>query len=375
MSAPLAGLRVLELARILAGPWVGQTLADLGAEVIKVESPAGDDTRRWGPPFYKGEDGETAAYFFGCNRGKSSVVADLKNAEDCARVAELARNADVLVENFKVGDLARYGLDYARVAAENPGIVYCSITGFGQTGPRAKEPGYDLLMQAMSGIMDVTGAADGPPTKMGVAFADIFSGLYATIAIQAALAERVRSGQGQFIDMALFDCMVSVLANQAQNHFTTGQTPKRKGNAHPNLMPYEVFEAGDGHMVVAVGNDAQYERLCEVLGMEAEDRFARNADRVECRDELYPRIASAIRQWDRGELIAALTQTGVPAGPINSVAEALRDPQIAARQMVIAPEGHKGLSTPIAFSRSTLNLERGVPGLGTTELSEARWRS
>jgi crotonobetainyl-CoA:carnitine CoA-transferase CaiB-like acyl-CoA transferase len=243
MSAPLAGLRVLEIARILAGPWAGQTLADLGADVIKVESPTGDDTRAWGPPFIKREDGASAAYFHGCNRGKSSVVADLKSANDLAKVQALAADADVVIENFKIGALAKYGLDYATLSATNPGLVYCSITGFGQTGPRAAEPGYDLLLQAMSGVMDLTGAPDGPPMKMGVAFTDIFSGLYAVVGIQSALAMRAATGRGQHIDISLFDCMTGVLANQAQNLFATGQTPKRLGNAHPNLTPYEEFAA------------------------------------------------------------------------------------------------------------------------------------
>jgi crotonobetainyl-CoA:carnitine CoA-transferase CaiB-like acyl-CoA transferase len=259
----------------------------------------------------------------------------------------------------------------------NPGVVYCSITGFGQTGPRASEPGYDLLIQAMSGIMDITGQADGPPTKMGVAFADIFSGLYATIAIQAALAERVRSGRGQHIDISLFDCMLSVLANQAQNYFATGQSPKRKGNTHPNLMPYEVLDVVDGHVVVAVGNDGQFRRFCAVLGLAslAEDaRFAKNAGRVAHRDDLLPLLLDRTRQWNRAALISALTQQGVPAGPINSVEEALKDPQTIARDMVISPGGDDGLRTPIIFSRSALDVEKGVPSHGDTALAAAKWR-
>ncbi|MEM9427637.1 MAG: CaiB/BaiF CoA-transferase family protein [Pseudomonadota bacterium] len=376
MAGPLSGLRVLELARILAGPWVGQTLADLGAEVIKVESPDGDDTRGWGPPFVEREDERSAAYFHGCNRGKSSVIADLTNKHDLARVAALAAEADVAVENFKLGGLQRFGLDYATLSTRNPGLIYCSITGFGQTGPRAAEPGYDLLIQAMSGIMDVTGAADGPPTKMGVAFADIFSGLYAVIAIQAALAERARSGRGQHIDISLFDCMLGVLANQAQNFFATGVSPKRKGNAHPNLMPYEVFPAKDGHLVIAVGNDGQFARLAGVLGIDAlaeDDRFATNAARVTHRDGLFPLLAEQTGGWARGNLIAALTKANVPAGPINSIEDALNDPQTVARGMVVAPEGDTGLRTPIAFSRSTLHLDNGVPSHGATPLTEADW--
>ena len=377
MTAPLKGLRVLELARILAGPWAGQTLADLGAEVIKVESPDGDDTRRWGPPFLTKGGIQSAAYFNGCNRGKTSVTADLKSPDDLARVQTLAAEADVILENFKQGGLSQFDLDYESVARANPKVVYCSITGFGQTGPRAKEPGYDLLIQAMSGIMDVTGQADGPPTKMGVAFADIFSGLYATIAIQAALAERAQSGQGQHIDISLFDCMLSVLANQAQNYFATGQSPKRKGNTHPNLMPYEVLDVSDGHIVVAVGNDAQFRRFCAVLGVEhvADDpRFSSNAERVANRDDLLPILLVETRRWARDELIGELTERGVPAGPINSIAEALADPQTEARQMVISPEGDKGLRTPIVFSRSALDLEKGVPSHGDAALGDAIWR-
>lgn len=377
MTAPLKGLRVLELARILAGPWTGQTLADLGAEVIKVESPTGDDTRRWGPPFLSKDGTQSAAYFNGCNRGKTSIVADLKRADDLARVKELASEADVVLENFKCGGLKQFGLDYESIATTNPGVVYCSITGFGQTGPRAKEAGYDLLIQSMSGIMDITGQTEGPPTKMGVAFADIFSGLYATIAIQAALAERAQSGRGQHIDISLFDCMLSVLANQAQNYFATGQSPKRKGNTHPNLMPYEVLEVTDGHVVVAVGNDAQFRRFCAVLGMEclADDpQYASNAERVAHRDDLLAKLLVETRKWTRDDLIEALTEKGVPAGPINSVSEALEDPQTIARKMVISPDGDKGLRTPILFSRSALDLDRGVPSHGGTALADANWR-
>ncbi|MEM7718888.1 MAG: CaiB/BaiF CoA-transferase family protein [Pseudomonadota bacterium] len=377
MSGPLQGLRVLELARILAGPWAGQTLADLGADVIKVESPAGDDTRGWGPPFVDQDGTPSAAYFQSCNRGKSSVVADLKNAEDCARVAALAAEADVVIENFKKGGLAKFGLDYDTLSTANPALVYCSITGFGQSGPRASEPGYDLLIQAMSGIMDATGSADGPPTKMGVAFADIFSGLYTVIAVQAALAERGVSGRGQHIDISLFDCMLSVLANQAQNYFATGKTPKRKGNAHPNLMPYEMFEAKDGPFVIAAGNDGQFRALSGVLGLDADliQRFATNAARVEGRAQVFDALSEKTRTWSRDALIDRLTKAGVPAGPINTVQEALSDPQTEWRRMVIAPEGDTGIRTPIAFSRSSLTLERGVPSLGTTQLAKVNWRT
>ncbi len=376
MSAPLEGLRVLELARILAGPWAGQVLADLGAEVIKVESPAGDDTRAWGPPFIERESGVSAAYFHGCNRGKSSVVADLRDPQDLALVQSLAGDADVVIENFKLGGLEKYRLDYSSLGARNPRLIYCSITGFGQTGPRAAEPGYDLLIQAMSGVMDLTGDRDGPPTKMGVAFADIFSGLHAVIGIQAALAERAISGRGQHVDISLFDCMTGVLANQAQNYFATGSSPKRNGNAHPNLTPYEVFAASDGHMVIAVGNDGQFAALCRVLGVGelADDpRFATNRVRLEHRAVLFDLLQVRISTETKARLFERLTQAGVPAGPINSVAEAFADPQFKARGMQIAPDEGCGLRTPIAFSRSDLSLDKGVPALGETELVETSW--
>ena len=267
------GLRVLDLSRILAGPWLGQTLADLGADVVKIESPAGDDTRQWGPPFvdHPGADdpaeptATTAAYFYACNRGKRSVVADFRDPEDLAAVQRLAGRADVIIENYKVGGLAKFGLDYVSVAAANPGVVYASITGFGQDGPRAEQPGYDLLIQGMSGIMDITGDAGGEPQKMGVAFADIFTGLYGVIGVQAALAERQKTGRGQHIDLALFDAMSAVLANQALNFMVSGTAPSRKGNRHPNLVPYEVFACADGHLIIATGNDRQFAALCTCL--------------------------------------------------------------------------------------------------------------
>ena len=376
MTAPLSGLRVLEIARVLAGPWAGQMLADLGAEVIKVEAPAGDDTRVWGPPFVEQVGNRTAAYFKGANRGKSSVVANLKDPDDLARVQALADGADVVIENFKLGGLEPFALDYQSLNGRNRGVVYCSITGFGQSGPRAAEPGYDLLIQAMSGIMDITGQQDGPPTKMGVAFADIFSGLHAVIGIQAALAERATSGQGQHIDISLFDCMIGVLANQAQNYFVTGRTPQRHGNAHPNLTPYEVYEARDGNMVIAVGNDGQFRKLCDVLNQPAlpdDARFATNQARLQNRDALNDLLGHQIAGWEKSALFAALSRAGVPAGPINSIEEALADHQTNARGMVVAPEGDTGLRTPLVFSRSTLKLDKGVPALGETELNAAKW--
>src|SRR5262249_27169623 len=268
MTAPLDGLRVVELARILAGPWIGQTLADLGADVIKVEAPEGDDTRRWGPPFVHGPNGESldSGYFHSCNRGKRSLVADFRTLEGQAIVRQLAQSSDVLLENFKVGGLAKYGLDYASLAALNPRLIYCSVTGFGQSGPYAHRPGYDFIIQGMGGIMDLTGEPEGAPQKIGVAFADIFTGTYGAIAVLAALRQRDQTGRGQHIDLALLDSMVGLLANQSLNYLVSGQVPHRMGNAHPNIVPYQTFAVRDGYAIVAVGNDTQFTRLCEYLG-------------------------------------------------------------------------------------------------------------
>jgi len=378
MAAPLDGLRVLELARILAGPWVGQTLADLGADVIKLESPGGDDTRAWGPPFVALGEERAAAYFAGCNRGKRSVVADLTDADDRALAQALAAEADVLIENFKLGGLAKYGLDYASLSAANPGLIYCSITGFGQTGPYAARAGYDFLIQGMAGIMDLTGEPDGPPQKMGVAFADIFTGLYGVIAIQAALAERARTGRGQHVDMALFDSMAGVLANQAMNFLATGEAPRRMGNAHPNIAPYQVFAVADGHVIVAVGNDGQFARLCRVLGLEGledDPRFATNPARVEHRAALIPLLAERMAGIARDALLAACDAAVVPAAPINTVADVFADPQFQSRGMEIAPGGVAGLRSPIAFSDASLALSRRPPGLGehSAEIRARHW--
>ncbi|MCR9220131.1 MAG: CoA transferase [Alphaproteobacteria bacterium] len=367
MPAPLEGLRVVELARILAGPWVGQTLADLGADVIKIESPEGDDTRRWGPPFIETEGEEAAAYFHGCNRGKRSVVADLKTEDGRELVRRLARDADVLIENFKVGGLAKYGLDYESLAAENPSLVYCSITGFGQTGPYASRAGYDFLIQGMSGIMDLTGEPDGAPQKVGVAFADIFTGLYAVIAIQAALQDRLATGLGQHIDMALLDGMCGVLANQAMNYLASGEAPRRLGNAHPNIAPYQTFPTADGHLILAVGNDGQFRRLCAVLGLDNltdDARFATNPARVANRAALTDALSAETRRWTRDDLLAACEAAVTPAGPINTVADMFADPQVRHRGLRIEPEGTPGVRTPIAFSRSPLTLDRRAPKLG-----------
>lgn len=372
-ETPLEGLKVIELARILAGPWIGQTLADLGAEVIKVEAPEGDDTRRWGPPFFdrplpEGGTEQVATYFHAANRGKRSVCCDFSDPTDLAMLKEMIAEADVLIENFKVGGLKKYGLDYDSVAQINPRLIYTSVTGFGQTGPRAQQPGYDFLMQGMSGIMHLTGAADGEPQKVGVAWIDIFTGLYSVIGIQAALAERERSGLGQRIDMSLLDCGVGVLANQATSHLLGGAQPKRMGNAHPSIVPYQVFPCADGHFIIACGNDRQFRALCGALGLAAladDPRYATNPARVENRADICGRITDVTLQHSKATLIDMLEQAGVPVGPINTVEEALNEPQILARGLRIAPEGIQGLRTPITFSRSVLATERAAPPLQT----------
>lgn len=373
MDGPLAGVRVVELARILAGPWAGQVLADLGAEVVKVESPHGDDTRRWGPPFVDNLDGSRdAAYFHAANRGKRSVVADFTVEADREKVRALIAGADVVIENFKVGGLARYGLDYRSLSAAHPGLVYCSITGFGQDGPYAGRAGYDFIVQGISGIMSLTGEPGDTPQKMGVAYADILTGLYAVIAIQAALAERARSGRGVHIDMALLDVMTGTLANQAMNYLVSGAVPTRLGNAHPNIAPYAVYPVADGWIILAVGNDAQFERACDVLGLVDDDRFATNALRVANRASLDAIVADATRRWLREALLAALTTVGVPAGPINDVADAFADPQIVHRALRIeaAREGAApvpGTALPIRFVGHDRPVAKASPCLGTGE--------
>ncbi|MHA7888579.1 CaiB/BaiF CoA transferase family protein [Roseicyclus sp.] len=375
MTAPLKGVRVLELARILAGPWAGQTLADLGAEVIKVEAPEGDDTRRWGPPFVEREGDRSAAYFHACNRGKRSVTADFRTEEGRARVLELAREADVLIENFKLGGLAKYGLDYESLSAVNPGLVYCSITGFGQTGPYAHRAGYDYIIQGMSGLMSVTGAPEGQPQKVGVAVTDIFTGLYAANAILAALHLRQATGTGQHIDMSLMDTAVSVMANQAMNYLTTGVAPARIGNAHQNLTPYQVFDCADGWIIIATGNDAQYRRLCSILGLGdmAEDPdYLTNADRIAHRAEMTRRLTEATLGWAKADLLAACEAEGVPAGPINDLAEVFADPQVAARGARIELDGVPGVRPPFRFSDADVALERPAPRLGEDD-ARAGW--
>ncbi|MCL4136699.1 UNVERIFIED_CONTAM: hypothetical protein GTU68_024816 [Idotea baltica] len=366
-SKPLTGLKVVELARILAGPWAGQTLADLGADVIKIESPAGDDTRQWGPPNIEQGEHSSAAYFHSCNRGKRSIAANLKNAEELDRVKKLISTADILIENYKVGGLNRFGLDYASLHAINPKLIYCSITGFGQTGPYANRAGYDFMIQGMSGIMDLTGEPDGSPQKIGVAFADVFTGLYSVIAIQAALTTRALTGKGQHIDMALFDCMTTVLANQAMNYLSSGNSPSRMGNMHPNICPYETVATSDGHIIIATGNDGQFHRLCDCIGLseiKTDERFISNALRVKHRYELMPIVNQSTQQWNKSELLQALENAVVPAGPINTVEEAFNDPQFLYRQLLVDNDGVPGVRTPIMMNGQAMVADTGSPKLG-----------
>ncbi|MFK7856015.1 MAG: CaiB/BaiF CoA transferase family protein [Granulosicoccus sp.] len=365
--SPLAGIKVVELARILAGPWIGQTLSDLGADVIKVESFAGDDTRQWGPPWVETNGESCSAYFHACNRGKHSITLDLKSEEGRSKVLELLDDADVFIENFKVGGLVQYGLDAQTLTDLFPRLIYCSVTGFGQDGPYAHRAGYDFMIQGMSGIMDLTGEPDGQPQKMGVAFADVFTGLYGVIAIQSALLQRNHSDSGQHIDLSLFDSMTGVLANQSMNYLASGKTPTRMGNKHPNIAPYQTFEVSDGHLIVAVGNDAQFTRLCTVLELDElplDQRFNSNAARVKNREALEKLLCEKILQWSRDDLLSALETAVVPAGPINTVEDVFNDPQFIARGMQIEPDGIPGVRTPIRFSKSELSVERRAPGLG-----------
>lgn len=372
MSSPLAGIRVVELARILAGPWAGQIMADLGAEVVKVESPEGDDTRQWGPPFIErtapdGTVDRSASYFHVANRGKRSVVCDFRTPEGQARVRELVADADVVIENFKVGGLARYGLDWPSLREVNPRLVYCSITGFGQTGPYAGRAGYDYILQGMSGLMSVTGDPAGQPQKTGVAIVDLFTGVYAVVGVLAALHQRQATGRGQQVDMSLMDVATAMTANQAMNYLATGRVPGRIGNTHANIVPYAVFDCADGWIIIATGNDGQYRRLCEVLGLPAlanAPDYATNAARVANRDALTAALGAVMRGRTRDDLLAALEQAGVPAGPINDMADVFADPQVIARRLRIDPEGVPGVRTPIVFSDAELSLDRASPGLG-----------
>ena len=374
---PLEGLKVLELARILAGPWVGQLLADLGADVVKVERPgAGDDTRGWGPPFIEGLDGEdlSAAYFHSCNRGKRSVEADFETPEGQEIVRGLAAHADVVVENFKVGGLKKYGLDYEGLRAVNPRLVYCSITGFGQDGPYAARAGYDFMIQGMGGIMDLTGDPEGEPQKIGVAYVDIFTGVYSVVGILAALRRRDQTGEGAHLDMALLDVQTSVLANQAMNYLASGKAPRRMGNAHPNIVPYQVFPVSDGHVIVAVGNDGQFGRFLTVLGrpdLAGDERFRTNAGRVRYRTDLVPVLTELTLRFSRDALLSALEAQGVPAGPINTVADVFADPQVAARGMRIdlplaAARGGAipSVRSPIVLDGEPMAAARPSPRLG-----------
>lgn len=362
--APLEGLKVVELARILAGPWAGQALADLGAEVTKVESPDGDDTRHWGPPWIERDGDRTAAYFYAANRGKTAEVADFRTEEGQALVRAMVADADIVIENFKVGGLTKFGLDYENLRKINPRLIYCSITGFGQTGPKAQVPGYDFMIQGMSGLMSITGDPDGDPMKVGVAVADIVAGLYATIGILAAVEARHRTGAGQMVDISLLDCATAMLANQAMNYLVSGDSPTRMGNAHPNLTPYDVFPVSDGHLIVAVGNDRQFRGFCDVLGrgeLADDPRFATNGERIANRSDLKEVLSVLTARWVRDDLLAALGRATVPAGPINTVEEAFADPQLAARGMRIAPEGIAGVRGPWQFSESELALAKTAP--------------
>lgn len=371
MSGALSGIKVLDLTRVLAGPWTGQLLADLGAEVIKVERPgSGDDTRQWAPPSLP--DG-TAAYYLAANRGKQSLTVDITQPAGQAIVRQLAAEADVLLENYKVGGLKKYGLDYDSLRALNPGLVYCSITGFGQTGPYAELPGYDYIVQGMSGLMSITGPADGEPYKVGVAVTDLFTGLYAANAVQAALLSRYRTGEGQHIDMALFDCSLAMLANVNMNWLVGGEVPPRLGNAHPNIVPYQVFRtAGDSHFILACGNDKQFRAICELIGLPqlaADERFASNPQRVRHRDLLVPQLAEAFLTRSRDEWLKLLDAAGVPCGPINTVDEAFADPQIRFREMELHLKDAQGqdvpqVACPIKMSGTPPRYDAPPPKLG-----------
>jgi len=389
MSVALQGLKVLDLSRVLAGPWASQILGDLGADVVKVERPdAGDDTRAWGPPWVasRENDERQAAYFQCANRNKRSVAIDLATAEGQAQVRALAAKADVVLENFKVGGLAAYGLDYESLKAVNPRLVYCSITGFGQTGPYAPRAGYDFLIQGMGGLMSLTGRADGEdgagPQKVGVALVDIMTGLYATIAVLAALSHRDRTGEGQHIDLALLDVQVATLANQAANYLASGVAPKRLGNAHPNIVPYQDFPTADGDMILAIGNDGQFSRFCAIAGhpeWAADARFATNPARVANRGALIPLLRQATVMKTTTEWVAALEAEGVPCGPINRLDQVFADPQVQARGMKIElPHPTFGpvplVASPIRLSQTPITYRQAPPALGEhTDEVLAEW--
>lgn len=370
-NAPLAGLKVLELARVLAGPWAGQILADLGADVIKVEGPEGDGTRLWGPPWVDRGDGSqrerAAGYYHSANRGKRGIIADFGDAGHLARVKALAAGADVVIENFKTGALAKFGLDHASLAAANPRLVYCSITGFGQDGPRAHEAGYDFVIQGMSGFMSLTGEPGGQPMKMGISASDLACGLYSVIGIQAALSMRERTGRGQQVDMALLDCSVALLASQAMQLFLTGANPPRMGNGHAQVSAYGVFPVADGEVVLAPANDGLFRKLLTLLergDLLGDARFASNEARLANRGELDAVIAAETRKWAMADLLARCAAAGVPAGPINPLDRVFADPQVRARGLRIETEGVPGVRSPFAFSEGELALDRASPRLG-----------
>jgi crotonobetainyl-CoA:carnitine CoA-transferase CaiB-like acyl-CoA transferase len=377
MPGPLAGLRVLELARILAGPWAGQILADLGADVVKVErSKTGDDTRAWGPPFIEGNDSGhlDAAYFHSTNRGKRSIEADFESEDGRRIVRKLAARSDVLIENFKVGGLAKFGLDYKSLAPECPRLIYCSVTGFGQDGPYATRAGYDLMAQGMGGFMSLTGTADSEPTRAGVPVSDIFTGVYSVVGILAALQQRQRTGKGCYVDTALVDSTVGVLANQGMNYLASGNVPGRIGNAHPNIVPYQVFPVADGYIIIATGNDSQYQKLCGVLGaseLAKDPKYIDNKSRLGNRPELVGKISALTQKFKMQELADKLEAVGVPAGPINNLDQVFDDPHVKHRQMKIerpnalAKGGSiPGVRTPIMLDGVPMAAEHAAPRLG-----------
>ena len=372
MAGPLTGIRVLDLTRVLAGPWATQLLADFGAEVIKIEKPGeGDDTRGWGPPFITNPDGSRgdAAYFLSANRGKSSVCIDMASAEGQQLIRGLAAKSDVVMENFKVGGLAKYGLDHDSLKAVNPKLIYCSITGFGRNGPYAQRAGYDFMIQGMAGLMSITGEPDGAPMKTGVAFADIFTGLYATNAVIAALYHRQRTGIGQFIDMALLDSQVAVLANQGLNYLVGGQAPTRLGNAHPNIVPYQTFETRDGHIIIAVGSDRQFAEYCRIIGVAEAARFKTNRQRVEARAALIPLLIPPMKARTTAEWVAAFESAAIPCGPINTIDEVFANPQVLARGLQIGltrDDGTQtpGIANPVQFSETPIDYDKAPPRLG-----------
>lgn len=375
---PLDGVRVLDLSRILAGPTCTQLLGDMGADILKIERPGeGDDTRSWGPPFVRDHAGrptQESAYYLCANRNKRSLALDIADPADAETIRRLVRECDIVIENFKVGGLAKYGLDYESLAREKPDIVYCSITGFGQTGPNAAKPGYDLLAQAYGGIMSLTGVPDGEPMKVGVGIADVVCGLYASNAILAALRHRDRTGEGQQIDIALVDAQIAWLVNAGTNYLLSGQTPRRLGNQHPNIVPYQVFETRDGHAVVAAGNDRQYRSFCDLIGrpdLASDPRFCTNNQRIENREALIDLIADELRKWEKAELVEGLEAAGVPGGPINRLDEVFASDQVASRGMRVTipyPDAETGtvelIGNPIKFSRTPVTYRHPPPTCG-----------